>query len=97
MPTRSANAYVLSTVMHGTAAALLLFLAFGVSQHPSEKSRVIELVAGPVKIHASVRLTPVGFLAIGAMVTGILLAASSVVWSATSVARRRAGRRERSD
>ena len=52
-----------------------------------------ELAAGPVKIHASVRLTPVGFLAIGAMVTGILLAASSVVWSATSVARSRAGRR----
>ena len=56
-----------------------------------------ELAAGPVKIHASVRLTPVGFLAIGAMVTGILLAASSVVWSATSIARSRAGRRERSD
>ena len=56
-----------------------------------------DLAAGPVKLHASVRLTPVGFLAIGAMITGILLAASSVVWSATSVARSRAGRRERPD
>lgn len=56
-----------------------------------------ELAAGPVKMRASVRLTPVGFLALGAMVTGILLAASSVVWSATSIARSRAGRRERSD
>jgi len=56
-----------------------------------------ELTAGPLKMHASVRLTPMGFLAIGAMVTGILLATSSVVWSATSAARLRAGRRERSD
>ena len=66
---------------------------------PLERMQVAEfdLAAGPVKIHASVRLTPVGFLAIGAMVTGILLAASSVVWSATSAARSRAGRREGSD
>ena len=56
-----------------------------------------ELAAGPVKMHASVRLTPAGFLAIGAMVTGILLATSSVVWSATSAARIRARQRERSD
>ena len=56
-----------------------------------------ELAAGAVKLKASVRLTPVGFLAIGAMVSGVLLATSSLVWSATSVARRRAGRREQSD
>lgn len=56
-----------------------------------------EFAAGVVKMKASLRLTPVGFLAIGAMVSGILLATSSVVWAATSAARRRADRRERSD
>ena len=57
-----------------------------------------ELTAGPVRIRASARLTPVGFLAIGAMVTGIVLATTCLVWSATSVARmKRADRRGRSD
>ena len=56
-----------------------------------------ELTAGAAKVKASVRVTPVGFLAIGAMVTGILLATSSLVWSATSAARVRAGRRSSGD
>lgn len=56
-----------------------------------------ELAGGPVRLRASVRLTPLGFLALGAMVSGILLATSSVVWAATSAARRRADRRARFD
>lgn len=54
-----------------------------------------EFSAGPIKVRAAVRVTPLGILAIGAMVTGILLATSSVVWSSTSAARIRAGRPSR--
>ncbi len=38
---------------------------------------------------AKVKVTPAGLLAIGALVSGILLSTSVLVWTATSVARRR--------
>ena len=56
-----------------------------------------EFAGGALKLKASMRLTPVGILAIGAMVSGIVLATSSLVWSATSAARRRADRRAKFD
>lgn len=48
-----------------------------------------EAVAGPFKVRGSLRLTPAGILAVGVMVSGILLATSCLVWSGASVARRR--------
>ena len=47
-----------------------------------------EISGGPVRMRLDLRLTTSGLLAIGALVTGILLATSGLVWSATSVARR---------
>ncbi|MDP1872721.1 hypothetical protein [Phenylobacterium sp.] len=38
---------------------------------------------------AKVKVTPAGLLAIGGLVSGILLSTSVLVWTATSVARRR--------
>lgn len=48
----------------------------------------LEMSGGPVRVRLDLRVTTSGLLAIGALVTGILLATSSLVWSATSVARR---------
>ena len=47
-----------------------------------------EISDGPVRMRLDLRVTTSGLLAIGALVTGILLATSGLVWSATSVARR---------
>lgn len=44
---------------------------------------------GEARIVAKVKVTPAGLLAIGALVSGILLSTSVLVWTATSVARRR--------
>lgn len=38
---------------------------------------------------AKVKVTPVGLLAVGGLVSGILLSTSVLVWTATNVARRR--------
>ncbi|MDO8902087.1 MAG: hypothetical protein Q7V15_12105 [Phenylobacterium sp.] len=38
---------------------------------------------------AKVKVTPAGLLAIGGLVSGILLSTSVLVWTATNVARRR--------
>ena len=52
------------------------------------QSAKIDLSVGPVRLRAHVRLTPAGLLAIGALVSSVLVASSAIVWSATSVARR---------
>lgn len=44
---------------------------------------------GEARIVAKVKVTPTGLLAMGALVSGILLSTSVLVWTATSVARRR--------
>lgn len=44
---------------------------------------------GEARFTAKVKVTPAGLLAIGALVSGILLSTSVLVWTATSVARRR--------
>jgi len=52
------------------------------------QTATIELAGGPVSFRAELRVTPKGLLAIGGLVTGVLLSTAAVVWTATSVARR---------
>ena len=47
-----------------------------------------EFVAGKLRFNARVRVTPAGVVAIGALVSGILLSTAVLVWVSTSVARR---------
>ena len=48
----------------------------------------LDVSAGPVRVHLQVRVTSGGLLAIGALVSGILLATSVLVWTSTSVVSR---------
>jgi len=54
---------------------------------PEQHAR-LDLQAGPVSLKLEVRVTPAGLLAIGGLVSGILLSTAVLVWSATSVPRR---------
>jgi hypothetical protein len=62
------------------------------SDHPiapsDPQTALIEFNGGPVSLRMEVRLSPAGILAIGGLVSGILLSTAAVVWTATSVARR---------
>jgi hypothetical protein len=55
------------------------------NQHEGE----LEVTAGPVRLHVAVRISTGGLLAVGAMVSGIILSVAPLVWVATSVARER--------
>ena len=46
--------------------------------------------AGPLRSRAEVTITTSGLLAIGALVSGIILSVAPLVWTATSAARKRA-------
>lgn len=46
------------------------------------QSAEIELVAGPIQLRLSARVTPVGLLAFGVMMSGIVASASAIVWAA---------------
>ncbi len=48
----------------------------------------IRLRAGPLRLRTSARMTPAGLMAIGGLVSSILLSTAALVWVATSVARR---------
>jgi hypothetical protein len=48
----------------------------------------LDLQAGPVSLAMEVRVTPGGLLAIGGLVSGILLSTAVLVWSATAAPRR---------
>lgn len=48
----------------------------------------VEISGGRLRLRASVRVTPAGLLAIGALVSGILLSTTALVWASTGVARR---------
>ncbi len=48
----------------------------------------LDVSASPVRVHLQVRVTSGGLLAIGALVSGILLATSVLVWTSATVARR---------
>lgn len=55
-----------------------------------DRTQTAELDAGVgnSKAHVKVQMTPTGLLAIGGLVGCILLAVSTVVWTATSVKRK---------
>jgi hypothetical protein len=46
------------------------------------QSAEIELLAGPIQLRLRARVTPVGLLAFGVMMSGIVASASAVVWAA---------------
>lgn len=56
----------------------------------SQEPQTAELHAdvGKASVDVKARMTPDGLLAVGGLVTGILLSVAAVVWVATSVRRR---------
>lgn len=48
----------------------------------------LELEAGPVSLKLEVRVSPAGLMAIGGLVSGVLLSTAALVWSATAAPRR---------
>ncbi|MBI1684476.1 hypothetical protein [Caulobacter hibisci] len=61
------------------------------------QTALAEFEAGPVRYRAEVRVTPAGILAVGALMSGILLSSAAIVWAAKSAARLRAARTDRPD
>ncbi|MFT4251110.1 MAG: hypothetical protein QM608_01325 [Caulobacter sp.] len=57
------------------------------------QTAVSEFEAGPFRYRAEVRVTPAGILAVGALVSGMLLSTAAIVWAAKSAARLRALRK----
>ncbi|USQ96616.1 hypothetical protein [Caulobacter sp. RL271] len=57
------------------------------------QTALAEFKAGPFSARAEVRVTPVGILAVGALMTGVLLSTALVVWASTSIGRARVSRR----
>ena len=45
------------------------------------QSAELELIAGPLQLRLRASLTPLGILAIGVMMSGIVASASAVVWA----------------
>ncbi|CAN7518300.1 hypothetical protein [Rhizobacter sp. LjRoot28] len=60
------------------------------SHAPALAPQAAELDArlGSASLHVRVHMTPAGLLAVGGMVSGILLSVAALVWTATSVRRR---------
>jgi hypothetical protein len=48
----------------------------------------LRLRAGPMSLGLTVRMTPAGLLALGGLVSGILLSTTALVWAATATPRR---------
>lgn len=46
------------------------------------QTAVAEFEAGPIRARAEVSVTPAGLLALGALVSGVLLSTAAVVWAA---------------
>ncbi|WP_299010948.1 hypothetical protein [uncultured Caulobacter sp.] len=46
------------------------------------QTAVTEFEAGPIRARAEVSVTPAGLLALGAMISGILLSSAAIVWAA---------------
>lgn len=57
------------------------------------QTAIAEFKAGPFSGRAEVRVTPMGILAVGALMSGVLLSTALVVWASTSIGRTRASRR----
>jgi len=56
---------------------------------PSKATAEVDFQAGPVRLRARADISPQGLVAIGALVSSILLSSAVIVWVSTSVARRR--------
>ncbi|MBA4794765.1 hypothetical protein [Phenylobacterium sp.] len=56
---------------------------------PKPNTATVSFRAGRARFMARVSMSPAGLLAVGGLVSGILLSTSVLVWSATNVARRR--------
>ena len=46
------------------------------------QTAVAEFEAGPIRARAEVSVTPAGLLALGALISGILLSSAAIVWTA---------------
>jgi hypothetical protein len=46
------------------------------------QTALAEFEAGPIRARAEVSVTPTGVLAIGALLSGVLLSTAAVVWAA---------------
>jgi hypothetical protein len=55
---------------------------------PATQTAKLEIAAGPLRLKMKLAVTPAGLLAIGGLVSGILLSTAVLVWTATSVPRR---------
>lgn len=55
---------------------------------PGRQSADLRLRAGPARLRVRVDVTPAGLVAIGGLVSSILLSTAVLVWSATAVPRR---------
>ena len=55
---------------------------------PVANSAIFTLRAGNTRIGAKVKVTPSGLLAIGGLVSSVLLSTAALVWVSTTVARR---------
>jgi hypothetical protein len=58
---------------------------------PGSNRAVGRLKIGPVDAKARIEMTNAGLLAVGALVSGILLSTAVLVWAATAVPRARPG------
>ena len=58
-------------------------------EQPAINTAALVFRAGRVRCCAKLKVTNSGLLAIGGLVSGILLSTATVVWAATSVARQR--------
>ena len=52
-----------------------------------DQNAEVELHAGPVRFSARISVTAEGLLAIGALVSGVLLSTAAIVWASTAMAR----------
>jgi hypothetical protein len=55
---------------------------------PRGQVALLEMSLGKAQVKVRVRLTPTGLMAIGGLVSGILLSTAALVWVSTSVVRR---------
>ena len=53
------------------------------SDHGPETA-IAEFEAGPLRYRAEVRVTPAGILAMGALLSGVLLSAAVIVWASNT-------------
>ena len=55
---------------------------------PQGQVALLEMSLGKAQVKVRVRVTPMGLMAIGGLVSGILLSTAALVWVSTSVVRR---------